>query len=63
MTPRDVKPPEEQRAFLLYYARVRIAQARSRRSSRWKAWHLEAAARARREAMTIQPAAKQMEMF
>lgn len=63
MTPRDVKPPEEQRAFLLYYARVRLAQARSRQSSRWKACHLECAAQARREAIAIRPAAQQMEMF
>lgn len=61
MTPRDVKPPEEQRAFLLYYARVLLREARSRRGQNI-GWMIAGAARARREAMAIRPA-QQMEMF
>jgi len=62
MTPRDVKPPEERRAFLLYYARVLLREARSRRGQNVD-WMIAGAARARREAMAIRPAATQMEMF
>lgn len=62
MTPRDVKPHEEQRAFLIHYARVLLREARSRRGQNVD-WMIAGAARARREAMAIQPAAKQMEMF
>lgn len=47
------RPPAEQRAFLIYYARVMLREVRARRGSKGNEWMLLGAARARREAAAI----------
>jgi hypothetical protein len=42
------------RAFLIYYARVLLREAKARRGQNVQ-WMLEGAARARREAMDMRP--------
>lgn len=59
------------RAFLLHYARVLIAQARHFREREqrlgWAGWYsaslLEGACKATRQAMAVKPAASQGELF
>jgi hypothetical protein len=48
----DRLPPSERRAFLIYYARVMLREAHSRRGQNVR-WMLNGAARARREALAI----------
>lgn len=53
--------PRRDRAFLLYYSRVMLREARARRGSGFSHFLLECAARARREALAARPA--QMDLF
>jgi hypothetical protein len=61
MKPRE-QTPAERRAFLIYYAKVNLREARARRQDRnFSALLLGWAAKARREAMTIRP--RQADLF
>jgi hypothetical protein len=57
--------PSERRDFLLYYARVMLREARARRkrSPDFAAFLLDCAARARREAQTIDTRPAQGDLF
>jgi hypothetical protein len=56
VTHLDSKSPAEQRAFLIYYARITLREARARRQDRsFSATLLGWAANARRQAMAIRP--------
>jgi hypothetical protein len=52
--------PPERRAFLIYYARVMIGEARRRRGTVFARTLLDWAAKARREADAIQPAQREL---
>lgn len=52
----------ERRSFLLYYAKVLLREARSRRGQN-VAWMIAGAARARREAMAIDLTPAQPDLF
>jgi len=51
--PTGFTTPAEQRAFLIYYARVMLREYRARRGWRGTAWMLNGAIRATREASAI----------
>lgn len=59
------KTPADQRAFLFYYARVLLREARARRRSspKFAAWLMACAGRARREALAIDVRPAQADMF
>lgn len=52
-TPLPQRPPAEQRAFLIFYARVMLREVRARRGHKGNEWMLRAAANARRQAAGI----------
>jgi hypothetical protein len=61
---KRVKPTD--RAFLLHYARVLLAEAKARRNSvnrGFSFWLLDAVGRARREAMRLPKQTEQMQLF
>jgi len=62
-TPPEKLPPAERRAFLIYYARVMLREAKLRRGQRGIAWMIAGAARARREALAIDLRPAQAELF
>lgn len=60
---RRATSPAEDRAFLFYYARVLLREARARRGTSFAAVLLAGAARARREALAIDLSPAQMDLF
>jgi hypothetical protein len=61
-SPDDQLPAAERRAFLIYYARVMLREARARRGQR-VAWMIAGAAKARREALAIDVRPAQMSLL
>ncbi|PZU95525.1 MAG: hypothetical protein DI527_00520 [Chelatococcus sp.] len=55
--------PAERKAFLIYYARVLIREARARRGTSFSTTLLEWAGKARREAAEIDVSPPQMDLF
>ena len=56
--------PQERRALLIHYARVTLREARARRhQSRFAAWLLSSAAKARQEASRIDVSPAQGSLF